>query len=217
MTEPVKETYLRRDLRGARVAETETRILLAATELFVRRGYSATTLTAVADAAGVAHRTVYVRFGNKAQLLKRAVDVAIAGDTADQDVRGRPPFQLALSAPTAAERIAAYARATREIMGRAGEILAVASQAEGSEPEIAAAAQAGREATRDLVFEFWTAMAADGLTPAGCDLHWLAATASMLAHADSFLLASRTLPMSLDEYESWLGASWTRLLAVSAC
>jgi len=40
-----------KDLRAARVAETEERILPAARELFVRDGYAATTLTAVGDAA----------------------------------------------------------------------------------------------------------------------------------------------------------------------
>ena len=58
-------------LREARVAATEEQILAAARELFVRNGYHATTLTEVADAAGVGHRTVYLRFGTKAALLKR--------------------------------------------------------------------------------------------------------------------------------------------------
>src|SRR5215469_12125148 len=87
-------------LRAARVAETEERILAAAHDLFVRDGYAATTLTAVADAARVAHRTVYVRFGTKAELLKRVIDVAIVGDTQDIDVASRDWFQAALSAPT---------------------------------------------------------------------------------------------------------------------
>src|SRR5260370_7233160 len=72
-------------LRAARVAENEERIVRAAHELFIRDGYRATTLTAVADAAGVAHRTVYVRFGTKAALLKRVIDVALVGDLAPID------------------------------------------------------------------------------------------------------------------------------------
>src|SRR6201987_6367019 len=97
-------------LRAARVADTEERILAAARTLFLRDGYAATTLAAVADAARVGHRTVYVRFGTKAALLKRVVDVAVAGDTRPIDVIGRDWFQTALTAPTLAARLAACAR-----------------------------------------------------------------------------------------------------------
>jgi len=68
-------------LREAQIAHTEQRIVAAATELFLADGYVATTLEAVAKRAQVGARTVYVRFGTKAALFKRVVDVAIVGDT----------------------------------------------------------------------------------------------------------------------------------------
>ena len=74
-------------LRQAQTALTEQRILAAATELFLADGYVATTLEAVARRARVAARTVYVRFGTKAALFKRVVDVAIVGDTEPVDVQ----------------------------------------------------------------------------------------------------------------------------------
>jgi AcrR family transcriptional regulator len=76
-------------LRQAQTALTEERIVAAATELFLADGYVATTLEAVARRARVAARTVYVRFGSKAALFKRVVDVAIVGDTEPVDVLGR--------------------------------------------------------------------------------------------------------------------------------
>src|SRR6201987_610529 len=103
-------------LRAARVADTEERILAAARALFLRDGYAATTLAAVADQARVGHRTVYVRFGTKAALLKRVVDVAVAGDTRPVDVVSRDWFQTALTAPTLEERIAASARGSAALM-----------------------------------------------------------------------------------------------------
>ena len=69
-----------RDLRAARRADTEVRIIEAATELFVERGYVATTLADVAKRAGVGARTGYVRLATKAAMLQRSMDVAIAGD-----------------------------------------------------------------------------------------------------------------------------------------
>jgi AcrR family transcriptional regulator len=199
MSDPVK-----RDLRAVRVAETETRLVRAATELFVRNGYTATTLQAVADHAGVAVRTVYVRFGTKAALLKRAVDVAFAGDTAPVDVRGRDWFTLTLTAPTLAERIEAMADGARRMMDRAGDVLAVALEASAVEPELAEATQAGREATRDNMHLFWTRMSEDGLLPPGSDLDWLTDTATVLIHAETCLLARRMIGWTPDAYERWL-------------
>ena len=102
----------------AQIAQTEQRIVAAATELFLADGYVATTLEAVAKRAQVGVRTVYLRFGTKAALFKRVVDVAIVGDTELVDVLGRDWMQAALTAPTAAERIAACAAAGRQIMER---------------------------------------------------------------------------------------------------
>ncbi|WP_250285480.1 TetR/AcrR family transcriptional regulator [Frankia sp. CiP1_Cm_nod2] len=203
-------------LRAARVAETEERILAAAHELFVRDGYAATTLTAVADAARVAPRTVYVRFGTKADLLRRVVDVAIVGDTQDLDVQSREWYQAALVAPTVDERIGLLADGSAALMARAGDVFAVAQQAEPLEPVIAAAARAGRAATRDSMRSFFTALRDDGLLPAGVDLDWLCDTAGVLAHANTYLLVRETLGWTTDQYRTWLRATWQRLIAAAA-
>lgn len=202
-------------LRAARIADTEAKVLRAAAEMFVRLGYSATTLSAVAKAAAVGERTVYVRFGTKAGLLKRVIDVAIVGDTEPVDVTGRDWFQTSVTAPTAAQRIAAAARGGREIMQRAGALFGVGAQAEAVEPLIAAAAQAGREATRDTMRLFWARMAEDGLLPAGADVAWLGDTAALLGSAHTYLLMTRTLGWDFDTYEEWLGTTWTRLAVAS--
>src|SRR6266699_1650769 len=148
-------------LRAARVAETEQRIIAAARALFIRDGYATTTLTAVADAARVGHRTVYVRFGTKAELLKRVVDVAIAGDTEPVDVPHRDWYQAALTAPTLDQRIELMASGAAGLLARAGDLMAVAQQAEHTEPLLAEAARAGRAATRDLLRRFFTTLHGD--------------------------------------------------------
>ena len=209
MTDDVKS------LRAARVADTEERILAAARALFLRDGYAATTLAAVADTARVGHRTVYVRFGTKAALLKRVVDVAVAGDSRPIDVVSRDWFQVALTAPTLDERIAASASGAASLMARAGDLIAIAEQAALVEPAIAAA-RAGREGTRDAIRLFFTRLAEDGLLPAGTDVGWLADTASLLSQAQTYLLARDTLGWTSDEYQQWLATTLTRLIAAAA-
>lgn len=203
-------------LRAAGVLANEERILRAAHALFVQHGYQATTLTAVADAAGVAHRTVYVRFGTKAALLKRVIDIAVAGDLAPVDVVGREWFRSATTAPTLQERIAAFARGSARLVTAAADVIAVALQAAPTEPQLAAAARAGRAATRDAVQSFWTYALNDGLLPPECDLTWLADTTSVLAHAETYLLIRDTLQMSPKRYEHWLATTWHHMAAAAA-
>jgi AcrR family transcriptional regulator len=204
------------DLRAARIAETEERIVAAARELFVRDGYAATTLTAVADAARVGHRTVYVRFGTKADLLRRVVDVAIVGDSQLIDLHSRDWYQQALNASTVAERLDRLADGVAALMARAGDVFAVAQQAEPVEPVIAEAARAGRAATRDSLRAFFTKLHTDQLIPATADLDWLCDTAGVLAHNQTYLLIRETLRWEPGQYRVWLCTSWSRLIAAAS-
>ena len=82
-------------------------------------------------------------------------------------------------------------------MASAADVIAVARQAEPAEPLLAAAARAGRTATRD-----------DGLLPTGCDLVWLADTTSVLAHAETYLVMRETLRVTPKRYQTWLATTW---------
>jgi AcrR family transcriptional regulator len=197
--------------RHRQVERTEDRILEAATRLFLADGYITTTLAAVAEAADVALRTVYIRFGTKAALFKRVVDVAVVGDTQEIDVLGREWAAVATTAPTVAERVAAMASGGRAIMARAGTLFAVAQQAAAVEPLIAEQWQLAREQTRHSHQVIWTKMATDGLLPPNTDIDRLIDTASVLGAAETYLLISRMLAWTLDTYENWLKDNLMRL------
>lgn len=202
-----------RPRRQAQIARTEERIITAATELFLADGYLTTTLEAVAGRAGVGARTVYVRFGTKAALFKRVVDVAIVGDTQPVDVMGRDWAQAMMTAPTAAERIAANAAVGRQIMQRTGALFAVAQQAAAVEPAVAGFWQRGREQSRSANAAFWTKMSADGLLDPAVDLAWLIDTGSILSSAETYLLITRMTGWDLDAYQDWLAVTSARLSA----
>jgi AcrR family transcriptional regulator len=198
--------------RAERVAATEERLIDAAGLLFLRHGYAGTTLTAVAEAAGLAPRTVYLRFGTKAALFRRTMDVAVVGDTAAVDVAHRDWTRRSLTEPTLEERMRVWARGVREIMARLGPLLPVAEQAGAVEPEIAAAAQAARQDSREQVRRFWTRAAADGLLAPRADVDWLADTTAVVSAADTYLHIRRTLEWDDGTYEQWLLTTWRRLL-----
>jgi AcrR family transcriptional regulator len=69
---------------------TRRRIVGAARELFEERGYAGTTIDAVAEAAGVSRRTVFLSVGSKAELLKTAWDWAVVGDDEPVPMAERP-------------------------------------------------------------------------------------------------------------------------------
>ena len=128
---------------------------------------------------------------------------------------GRDWFQASLTAPTLRERVQAYARGVSGLMARAGDLIAIAWQAEPAEPVIAAAGRAGREATRDTVRLFCTRLRDDGLIPETCDITWLADTASLLSQAQTWLLGCDTLGWSSEQYSQWLAATLSRLIAAT--
>lgn len=200
--------------RAEQVAVTEQRLVTSATTLFLRDGYVGTTLAAVTAHAGVAPRTVYLRFPTKIDLFRRVMDVAVVGDTAWVDVAHRDWARRALTAPTLDERMRLAARGARDIMARIGPLLPVAEAAAAVEPAIASAASAARDATRDQIRNFWTTAAGDGLLPDHVDLRWLADTAALLGSADTFLLGTRILHWTPDDVERWLLTTWRAMLGL---
>jgi AcrR family transcriptional regulator len=91
----------RSPLRQAKARRTRARILEAATRVFRTQGYPGTTVAAVAAAAEVSVAAVELAFPTKPDLLKAAIDVAIAGDDEPKPVLDRPWAASAQAAPDA--------------------------------------------------------------------------------------------------------------------
>jgi AcrR family transcriptional regulator len=198
-------------VREAQTSQTEERIVAAASELFLARGYQATTLTDVADLAGVGSRTVYVRFGTKAALFARVVDVAIAGDTAPIPLLDRPDQQGPFSGPDADHRVAEFCHAGAQIMRRTGPLFAVAQEAAMIDPVLQSTWQSGREGTRHSHKLFWKRLSQDGLLDPSINTRWLIDTTTVLGAAETFLLTQNLYRWKIPAYERWLVASYRRL------
>jgi AcrR family transcriptional regulator len=68
----------RSPLRAEQANETRRRVLTAARDLFLARGYAGTTVVAVAEHAGVSPDTIYVSLGGKQGLLEGAWSLALS-------------------------------------------------------------------------------------------------------------------------------------------
>lgn len=125
---PVREEAARRTRRA---------IVAAAGELFVGRGYAATSLADIAAAAGVARPTVFAVFGSKAAVLRQVLDESLAGDDEPVPVAKRSWFRPVWDATTAAEVLNAYARVCTIIGARSARIFEAVRRAADADPAVA--------------------------------------------------------------------------------
>jgi AcrR family transcriptional regulator len=132
----VKRRYDATSRRQA-AARTRAAILDAARQLFTERGYAATSMTAIADRAGVALDTVYAAAGRKPELARLLIETAISGTDQAIPAEQRDYVQAIQSAPDAAAKIATYAAAITAIAPRLALVLAIIQQAAPDEPELA--------------------------------------------------------------------------------
>lgn len=122
-------------LRADQARQTRRRIVDAAAELFAERGYTGTTIDAIAAAAGVSRKTVFDSVGGKAQLMKLAYDFAIVGDDEPVPLRDRSEMADLLAAPDPATRLAKYAALVVRIDRRIFQVWRALEGAAASDPE----------------------------------------------------------------------------------
>ena len=123
--------------REAQARETQRQVLRAAHDLFVEHGYRATTIAGIAEAAGVSVPTVYAGFGTKADLLRRAIEVAMAGDDDPISVADRPTHQWVVATDDGLEMLQRYAVACGAMVDRIGRIYGVLTGAADADPVLA--------------------------------------------------------------------------------
>src|SRR5262245_50594076 len=129
-----------RDRRARQAAATRARIVDAAGQLFAERGYSATTIDAVATEADVAVETVYARFKNKRNLLDAYLDVSIVGDAQPVPLLDRPDVQAAAAASDQRQQLQHLARIMRGVLERNSSAHAVLRTAAAVDPTLDALA-----------------------------------------------------------------------------
>ncbi|MHA6794052.1 TetR/AcrR family transcriptional regulator [Pseudonocardia bannensis] len=127
-------------LRRQQAAATRAAVLTAARDLFLERGYGATTVEQIAGRAGVSKPTVFTAVGNKQTLLAVVRDVAMAGDDEPVAVGARPAAREIESEPDPDRAVDLL---TELIAGIGSRYAAIAEVVRG-------AAESGEEGPREL-------------------------------------------------------------------
>jgi AcrR family transcriptional regulator len=131
---PVKRRY-DAEQRRRRAAERRMRVVQAARGLFAERGFSRTTVAAVASEAGVSPETVYKAFGGKAGLVRSIWQDALAG--AGPGHAERRSDAIAASASSGLQIIEGWLRVALEVAPRAAAVLTLVRSAAAVDPEAA--------------------------------------------------------------------------------
>jgi AcrR family transcriptional regulator len=198
--------------RQTQSQETRQRIFDAAKALIVQRGYRATTVAAVATAAGVHVDTVYELVGRKPVLLRELIEQALSGADSAVAAEEREYVEAIRAEPDPARKLTIYAQAVRQIQGRVAPLFLALRDASATEPEAKQVWTeiSGRRATnmRKLVQDLKAAggLRADLSIDEAADVIW--ATNS----SELYVLLTVERGWRPDRYESWLGDTWCRLL-----
>jgi AcrR family transcriptional regulator len=191
--------------RAEKAQANRQRMRAAAQTLFASRGYSATSMQAIADEAGMAVQTLYFTFGTKRALLSELLDVAVAGDDEPVPTLERPRVLAAIDNPDPVVQLHELAGIAREIYERVAPVLQVVAHAAPGDPEIHELWMTNN-AQRAVVMErFITALA--GKTPLRDGLD--TATAIDVALA----LQSPELYQFLTVRRGWSPARWEQWTA----
>ncbi|MGW9211300.1 TetR/AcrR family transcriptional regulator [Embleya sp. NPDC055664] len=202
----------RPDKRAERSRRTREKIVEAARELFVARGYGATSLQEIADRAGVAVQTVYFVFRNKRTLFKDVVDASIAGDTEPVATMDREWFRAACAEPTAAGQLRAHVRGTRAILGRVAPIMPLIASAAATDPEIAAQWPDGPDPRYTVQYAAAEALARKPDIRPGLSVEMAADLLFGLLSPQLYLILVRDRNWSPDTWEEWARSTLTSQL-----
>jgi AcrR family transcriptional regulator len=212
MNEPVKKRPYDAGRRRAASAATRQRIVDAARELILSRGYRATTIGAVAELAEVNTDTIYQLIGRKPVLLRELIEQAISGQDHAVVAEERAHIVAMRAEPDPAVKLTMYARVTRETHVRLAPLFVALRDAATTEPEAMGVWReiSDRRAVnmRKLVSEIDDV---GGLRP-GLPIDDAADTVWATNSPDLFIMLTDERGWSPEHYERWLAATWQRLL-----
>jgi AcrR family transcriptional regulator len=191
--------------RTRRPADTRRKVEEAAGRLFVERGYPATTMQAIADAAGVHVQTIYLAYGTKAAVLAATATRLVAGDEDPTSHPSQRRWAREIQGTTdPVRKLRLYVRHVRDVMARTAALIDVLRVAAPSDPEAAAFLahmQAGR---REGPFALLAPVAAAGQLRASVTLAAAADITYALASAETFRALIQERGWSPTRAERWV-------------
>lgn len=184
----------------------------AAGALFAERGYSATTIDAIADAADVAVETIYKRFGNKRNLLSAYLDISVVGDHQPVPLLERDEVRAIAAETDQRRQIRRLAKLARTILERAmpsQQVLWGAAAVDRSLEELIAVDDQRRRITHRALVEM---LLQNGPLRPGLSRDEATDTYSALSNPWTYAFLIQHRGWSPSHFEKWIANCFERLL-----
>jgi AcrR family transcriptional regulator len=121
--------------RRTKAQQMRAEILTVARNLFLSHGYAATTVAAIAAAAGVSVETIYKTYGGKPGLVSAIVEQGLAGTgSVPAETRSN---ELHENEPDPVQIIRGWSRLSREVAPQVAPILLLVRDAAATDPAMA--------------------------------------------------------------------------------
>jgi len=198
-------------LRASDAAATRSRIVEAAARLFVRDGYAATPMRAIALEAGVSQQTVHLH-GPKHLLLIAAFERSFAGDEGNHSLAERPALVEIMSTPDTGAAIEAYLLFLAEANARSAHVTRAIMAAADADPAVRAA-YADLEDRRRRDMSIAAGWFVDRGLVAAADADRAADLLALYTGPDAYLQLVATAGWTSDAYRAWLRAMLAGLTA----
>jgi AcrR family transcriptional regulator len=204
MAAPAKRPYdasRRRERAAEERSATRRRVVEAARELFLARGYVATTMADIAREAGVALQSVYTAGQSKADLLHLVTDLAVAGDDQDVMLIDRPDIAAIAAEPDPRRQVARFAGLIAATMERLAPVWIAYREAAAVDAKAASNLVAAHRRRHETFRELMRMVAEPGLRrdhDASADTMWA------VGSIDVFLLLRTVLEWDATRYAEWL-------------
>ena len=183
--------------RQRQAEATRQQIAHAARGLFAERGYLATTITAIADAADIPAPTIYSAFGSKGRILEK-----ITHDWMDE-ARTVSIARASLAEPDPAQQLRMFAELNRRQLEVGSDVIAIYQEAARSDPQMAETLRkilASREAEINRLVDVLRPCLKPAVTVTSALDVCLACTVPEIYR--TLVVERRWTP---EQYETWLG------------
>ena len=204
-SQPGKPRRYHSPRRKQQAVATGNAILDAAERLFVRDGYTATSMAAIAKEAGVALKTVYIAFETKGGLLRALWNRNLRRGREEVPVAEQDWFREVLEATDPERVLRLNARNSREAKTRIAALGDVILSAAAADPDVNALSERIWSQFYENQHEVVEALHGLKALKPGLTVDRAADILWTLNHPHVYLLLLRARGWTPEEYERWLG------------
>lgn len=191
-------------IRRKKADATRRKIIQAAHQEFIARGFHGATMAGIAARAGVASQTVYFVFHTKPELISAVIDAAVLGEEDPRPPQAQAWWAEMVAEPGTVEALRIFIRGAGGVFARAAAIAEVLRAAALTDDEVRRTHQHHESLRRDAFGQVLGMLAAKGPLRDGQSFDELT-DAFMTVYGDStYSLLAAERGWSHDQIMGWL-------------